>query len=185
MLKNNLSIILLSLAFCSQSQIQKGNLLIGGTGSLSYRNINKSGYADIRILPNAGIFITDNIAVGTGLQLSFSIAKSTFGSTVGISPFARYYFMKKEKAAFFVPLNIGIYSTTFKFDNNSNKTNYTGFSGSVGLGYTYFINPSIGLETSILYSYTQDHNNILAISTNQHNNVGVNIGFQIYLNRQK
>jgi len=65
------------------------------------------------------------------------------------------------------------------------KTVYTSYLGSFGMGYTYFFNECVGLETVFTYNYNKTQNNILAQKTNKNWSIGFNVGLQIYLDKLK
>ena len=89
----------------ANSQITKGNWLVGGTASFSSQFEKASTFnahgIQIRLSPDIGYFIADKFAIG--LMPSFAYDKIKYSSSNAIShqlsigPFLRYYFLKPEK----------------------------------------------------------------------------------------
>lgn len=177
--------VVLCLAGVSYGQVQKGNLLIGGYGSLTHERSSSFSYTNIYLSPTAGIFITDHLAIGMGIPCTFYKYSNSTNRGIGILPFGRYYFLKKEKSSLFVPVSIMISNITYSNSNSINKTVYSNMIGSLGIGYTYFIHPSLGLESSLSYFLKKTTNNIMADPTSKANGFNFFVGLQIYLNRNK
>lgn len=176
--------LLIFFSLSSFGQIQKGNFMVGGNGSFTNQRSSSGSSTSAYLLPSAGIFMTDHLAVGLGVPVSFYKFSSSTSYGVGISPFVRYYFLKKEKSSLFVPLNVALSSSTYSSSNSSSKTIYTYTSGSLGIGYTYFFHPSIGLESTLSYFLRKTTNNIMAESTSNSNGINLFVGLQVYLSRK-
>jgi hypothetical protein len=124
----------------------------GGTTTKSTDN-------SLFMAPGFGKFLSEKVALGLSLDLSFSGGKSatdpqtkTRSSAIGASPFVRYYAVKWNKLAVFGQGNIG-----FTFSNSSSTTNGTKTEGpknssyylSVFPGLSYDINDNLQLQTSL------------------------------------
>lgn len=168
------------------SQIQKGNLLLGGTGSFTTYNSGINKNRTLNLNPSLGYFVSDKIAIGSSLSFYFMHSGSTTGIGFGISPFARYYFLKKETSSFFIPVRVSLSSTNYQYQNSNNdNTTYSSTRESFGIGYTRLIAPNVGLEASLSYYFIQTANNIMQDPTTDYSGLDLQIGFQIYFNRQK
>lgn len=162
-----ISIFLTSLSIMfAFAQFNKGNILVGGTTDLSgsfTTSKTKSGgttttngkFSSFSIEPQAGYFVMDNLAIGTGLVLSTSTFKDdgssdkSTSSSIGLTPFARYYFDK-----FYAQGTIGFGSNKSKntFNNTTTESTQNFFSFSIVGGYVIFISDAIALEPQLGYS---------------------------------
>lgn len=141
----------------SFSQLEKGNLLIGGNANAS---LLQQRIFFLSVSPNLGYFMTNRFCLGASSSLAFS--KGFSG--IALSPFARYYFGVKETRSFFALASAGIV--------RQNKNNF-GYA-HLGLGHTWFLNKNAAFETQLSGTYV--NNNFQG---------GLFFGFQIYLNRGK
>lgn len=197
----------------SQAQTEKGTWMLGGnigfstSSSTSKSNgttVDGPSYTNFNISPMAGYFIMDRLAVGLDLNYSsFSSTtkqKNTAGNNVDltdkssdiiVSPMVRYYYMMNDKAGLFGHLGVGFGSRSSSNQSLVNDAVTTTespssslFNLTVGPGFVYFLNPSIGLEASVLYSSMSSSYTPTGASdkvTNASSGVSVNIGFGIYL----
>jgi hypothetical protein len=169
----------------ANSQITKGNWMVGGSGSFKsissesidpltgeiYLNSNK----ELHIDPNIGYFIMNKLSLGMKFGFSLYIPDSeapnskyyTFG------PFLRYYFLKEEKNIniFLEPSYERILKYDSSVDNASNSFNFK-------LGNVIFLNESVGLETSLTYS-------ILKSEGFKNKTLTLGIGLQIHLKKNR
>ena len=147
--------------FSSQAQTEKGKFIVGGN---VYYNSSKSdaegakATQDFSILPNVGYFVSDNIAVGTGV--GYQSAKSNVPSDYGkeqafvVSPFGRYYVPLADKFQFFGQLSVPMaFGTTKATDEQLKVGDKTGSSTSIGValspGFAYFPSSKIGIEFAL------------------------------------
>jgi hypothetical protein len=179
------SIILFVFSIASYGQIEKGNVLLGSTGSMSFSSNEERSYFDVHINPNLGYFVTNKIALIASIPLSFNTHKfETWQSTsiaYGLAPSLRYYFLRKDKSALFASTGFGLvqYKSKQKSSNPSNVTKKTSINTSthISVGYVYFLSKSIGLEAELGY-YRNKREDFKAVS-----NMQLNLGFQIYFGR--
>lgn len=157
-----LSIALLSgIAFTTQAQTEKGKFIVGG--NVSYSTIksdaaNAKASHNFSIVPSAGYFVSDNIAVGTGI--GFQSSKASAASITGkqeafvIAPFGRHYTPVAEKFKFFgqlsVPMAFGTTKQTEKVDDDIKVGDKNGNSTSIGValspGFAFYPSSKIGIE---------------------------------------
>lgn len=156
--------------------IQRGNWIVGGSiGALGYSF--ESENFNINVMPKAGYFITDGIAVGLGVELGFSTVKG--GENIwgyGIKPFVRYYFPEGASSTgrFFAQGDLGITGATEGAADTS-------FAFGLNMGYAHFITRTVALEVTAGYNYSKsDSANAVA-----QNGLGAAVGFQIYLPGRK
>lgn len=168
-------------AFKSQAQIEKGNYLIGGDLANFNIGLSSGGAFSASINPKVAWFIKDNTALGGYVNFSLATAKGAGTTTgYGVGALGRYYLndtktnLAKHGRLFFEG-NVGIQGQSI-----SDGSNTTGLGLGVGPGYAYFITPNIGLETLLKY------NGIVGFGKQAYaSNLGLNVGFQIYLSREK
>jgi len=164
------------------AQLQKGNLLGTFSGSLSYFHQkmvieDDEDYAYITnnigcaLSEEIGFFITDRLVLGPGISLSFNNKriKDMYGediqdeyNTLSVSglfiPYLRYYFAGNDKMAGFIHVygKIGYGFWAYKDiddEEDEGTSNSIDFGGGAGIGFAYFITPSIGLETQLFYDF--------------------------------
>ena len=157
-----------SLSVVATAQTEKGGWIVGAQAA----NVSYNTTADIFTLtlsPQAGYFVADNFAIGANLRISMSNA--TGSNTVwAIGPFARAYFGGTEKSKFYAQANTGLVG----------MSGATAYNLGATLGHTYFITRNVGLETALGYNYSDSTNGGMGSS-----DLGLNLGFQIYLGKKK
>ena len=185
-----------AVALNAVAQIKKGDKLIGvGIGSISYTNsdekqsqtnspsvLNTDGSSfNITVNPSVAWFVQDNLAIGGGVNLSFSSQKdkesfsgssqtSVFKSSrpsFYIGPMARYYFGSSPKGSPFAQLDFGIgfdlgkstYTYSNGIGNDEVKAKPKGdWNVGATFGYEHFLTsccPCLGLFGSIGFNYGQ------------------------------
>jgi hypothetical protein len=167
------------------SQITKGNWLVGGTGNFSsyenkssnngIENINK-GFG-INISPNIGYFLANRFAAGSTVNLGSSMPKDFENSfSYGIGPFTRYYFLEEDKRVnIFLQANYIFGASQSQSGNNKSKSHGYGFK----TGPAIFFNSSVALEITLEYNagkLTPD-----GLESSSYNNLQIGLGFQIHL----
>jgi len=185
------------------AQIQKGNWLIGGSGSFT---INNSKYT---VVPqntglnniynqeavnknfdlgcNLSYFLTDHFTIGITPNFTYNVVKdknslsstSTSNETIiSLGFLSRYYFLN--------PLNQNfnlIGELSYGLSNHKLMQNESGIGkySSIFIGPTYFINKNIGLE--LLFGFKNDNLDYENQKTFYSNsNFSSKLGLQIYLN---
>ena len=183
-MKKIIGLLLITSAFIankSNAQIQKGNYLVGGDIANLNFDLGGGGLFSVNLNPKAAWFIKDNTALGAYLNFGLSTAKGVKASTTyGVGALGRYYIndpktnVLKHGRLFFEG-NVGIQGISV-----ANGSNTTGLGLGVGPGYAYFITPEIGLETLLKY------NGIVGFGSNPYTSaLNLNVGFQIYLSKNK
>jgi hypothetical protein len=179
-MKKLIGILIIAFSFYankSMSQIQRGNVLVGG--DLANFKFASGGVFDVNIDPKAAFFLKDNFALGAYINFGLNTAKdqSTI-TTYGIGPLARYYIndpktnILKHGRLFFEG-NVGIEG------NNTAHVSTNGLGLGIGPGYAYFISPNVGLETLLKY------NGIVGFGSQAYSSaVNLGFGFQIYLSNR-
>ncbi|TAE83568.1 MAG: hypothetical protein EAY81_08350 [Bacteroidetes bacterium] len=188
-----------------KSQTKKGNLLIeGNLGNISLssnRNDREGGFGgnksknwgyNISLFPRIGLFVTDDLVVGSTVAMSHQSnwsasyrndgTKSNDGvfsaARIGYSPFMRYYFTKNAKSRFYGQLGIGrsidIYrtnqSTSYDAAGNVTSTFNSSWksqfiSGEALIGLNHFITENLAFNSSIGFGYNKQTLTIKSSST--------------------
>ena len=184
-MKRTFSLLLTGILFLSSptfSQIQKGNILVGGDIANLGLGLRKGSVFTMRIDPKLAYFIKDNVAIGAYIDLGVQAFRGTTAFDYGVGVLGRYYFPDKNNenplrhSRFFVEGNVGF--TGANVSGGGNSTNGLGIG--FGPGYAYFITPNVGLETLLKYNGLVGFGNATTQS-----NLNLNIGFQIYLPTRK
>ncbi|HEY9262433.1 outer membrane beta-barrel protein [Chitinophaga sp.] len=166
----------------ANAQIQKGNIMVGGTLSnfqLDFQKDNTKFGMDIT--PKVGWFIKDGLAVGGYVDVGLTTAKASgTQTTYGVGAFGRYFIEDKnvrklefsKRTRFFLEANAGFGGSSDSYTSVST----TGLDLGVGPGIAYFITPNVSLEGLLKYNLTVGFG-----SSTTNNRLNLGIGFQIYL----
>ncbi|MBB6272647.1 hypothetical protein HDF26_003104 [Pedobacter cryoconitis] len=170
-------------AMAVNAQTEKGKYILGGTiGYSSTKYENSQGASkqnNFDLLPSAGYFVSDNLALGLGIGYSRNVTTSTTSTTYyvspavsyanyslkettdyfTVSPFIRHYVNISEKFKFFsqfsVPMKWGNRKSEFITKNPAldviPNTKVKTTSVGVGLepGFAYFPTKKIGIQLSV------------------------------------
>jgi len=189
------------LAFTTQAQTEKGNFMVGGNVELNTSKNDGASKTDLNfsVVPSVGYFITNDLAIGTGVGYEFAKSYSTLASAKSsafvIAPFARAYKGINEQFKFF-----GQLSVPMSFGNNkvgdANGDNFVkvGNNNNVGValspGFAFFPSKKFGIEFSVngisYNDYRVEDADGNKIGGNKNFNIGANffaphIGVQFYL----
>ncbi len=196
--------IAVQLSFTLSAQTNKGSFLIGGDASYtSSKNTvmgNETKQTQISINPTVGYFIIDNLVLGASLPLSFSQSRSSGfqsdskSSSITLGPLARYYVPIGKYSIFTeVKYTLGLIKVEGPtFDPISGSVIFLTNKGkdkilSFGLGTTYFINESIGIEVGAYYikqNVEYENSEMFIIPDFESEDFTLRVGFQFYLARQ-
>jgi opacity protein-like surface antigen len=147
-----------AISLSANAQTEKGKIILGG--SASYQSVKSDADGakaaqNISVVPNIGVFVNDDLALGTGIGYSYSKIGSASATGLNqsfvVSPFGRYYVGLSDQFKFFgqasVPLAFGTVKST---DANGDAGAKVGSSTSVGValspGFAYFPTRKIGVE---------------------------------------
>jgi hypothetical protein len=155
-MKKILLSLLILLPLISYSQIdkpiKKGNINMGGNGSISKLNFRDSNdkIFSAYINPACNYFLIDNLATGLTASLGYNKINGVKSTSYGIGPNIKYY------------LNNGILlraeSLISKSTGNTSDTKT--FTFKSGIGYAIFINSKVSIEPVFLYYYGSMKSNI-------------------------
>jgi hypothetical protein len=183
-----------ALSASTMAQTEKGSKYIGANiGNLSYADANDLSIIGATLTPSAGVFIADNLLLGTSLPLSYNRSNDKIGSgeTInrnigyGLAPYIRYYFAGTDAHRFFVQAGGGISRFNYYYKSEGTvaspvvmRQNGTGFNYGGVLGYNYFLTPGAALEVMAGYNRYDSFNSNRQQSTGS---LSVTAGFAIFL----
>ncbi len=190
--------IWISLAIKSTAQLDKKNLLIGGSGSISSSIVNYTSTANnfkeknsqIEISPSFGYFLVDKFAMGlksTFYSLNTKITEPLNGGKTNykrftVGPFARYYLLDIDKQ--FNILTQLSYQSGILSQRGALKENGKINEFSFLAGPEVFFNSSVGLEVLLGYKMsTEKLVNSQSPFKDERRGLQVSIGFQYHLEK--
>ena len=234
-----ITLLIISTPNTLTSQTKKGNWLAeGNLGNISVsNNKNESTYGNntnksenqgyyISLYPRVGYFINDNFVLGTTLNFSYQSNKYKLywnngvksydgvfsGSSIGLSPFLRYYFTKNSKNRLYGQLGGGMNIDIFRNDEattfydtgeisgaNTNSSKGQVIFGEALIGFNHFFTDNVAFNSSIGYNYGKRTQNTTfnstyggitnspqeSKSTNISGNVIWNFGFSVIIAGKK
>ncbi|SEW55747.1 hypothetical protein [Chitinophaga arvensicola] len=164
----------------ANAQIQKGNIMVGGTlANLGLNFQKESTQFSMDLTPKAAWFIKDGLALGGYVNFGLSTDNPGTNTNYGVGALARYFVEDKnvrklefsKRTRFFLEATAG-----FAGRNVANGASTNGLDIGVGPGISYFITPNIGLEGLLKYDLTVGFG-----SSTTSNRLNLGVGFQIYL----
>ncbi|SEK55588.1 porin family protein [Parapedobacter koreensis] len=154
----------IAVTFAANAQTEKGKIILGGNVSYDYskiKDLDTEGHS-LSIVPSAGYFVSDNLAVGTGLGYSYeknTVDADIFGSSntvhaFSVAPFARLY-KGDGNFKFFGQLSVPMAWGTAKADDTK-LGNIETYGVELAPGFAYFPTSKIGIELSVRGLYYQN-----------------------------
>ena len=167
------------------SQTQEGSVIVGADLAnigINFQEGNTQFSFDLN--PKAGWFIKDNLAIGPEVRLGINTQKGSTSINYGVGAFGRKYFGANttnlsRTVKWFVEANAGFAGSNLSGDDVE-KTSTNGLNLGAGPGLAYFITDNIALEALAKYNLTVGFG-----SSTTNNNIGIGLGFQIYLPGKK
>lgn len=183
-------------AFCRAQLINKGDWLIGGnatfkhSSSTIYQYLPPQAYKYVDnswlISPGVGYFFCNRLAAGISVVIDLAGEKMrgspTYSNTyVGVSPFARYYFLKpNSKINILADAEYGWLQNRYRSflpGSNSSTSTLTQHLYSMAGGPCLFINPHIALEALLAYTHLKE--------TGKYNSdaIQLKLGFRLHIGK--
>lgn len=192
MQKTLLSLIILFSTFSGFAQINKGQFLVGGSGSFYNKKISGIETTNFTLSPNVGYFFLDKLAVGLNANLGYtqskySINQKTDTKAYGVSPFVRYYVLPaSNKVNFFAQASYGWGKGITSYTTNDYKFKLNTTSFAFAGGPVFFITPNVAVELSIGYGQNDSkYKNGNNENKLKDKNFQAGVGFQIHLGKGK
>ncbi|WP_460614945.1 hypothetical protein [Hymenobacter seoulensis] len=182
---------LLALGFtvCTAStalgQTTKGTTVLGlSAGNISYQKNNGYRQISAQLAPSIGTFVADNVALGIAVPVRYSSMKSPYnfgtsrGLELGLLPWLRYYLPSSSKHRVFGELSAGGVLDSYRTERDgiTFKGNDVSLLASLGVGYSYFITPNVGLEALAKYATNTGNSTVFGKGY-----LDINLGFRVYL----
>lgn len=173
----------------AQAQTTQGTRVLGlSGGNFTFEKNDYTKRYSGTLIPTAGVFLADNVALGVAVPLGYSRLKldvadgiSNRSLSVGVLPWLRYYLPSESKHRVFGELSAGGVLNSYRSEGGIGGISYSNtdvnFAGSAGLGYSYFITPAVGLEGLLAYQRVTGNSN------SGNGALSLNLGFRIYLPR--
>lgn len=158
-----LAYLILAVSSLSFSQTSKGLWMVGGDfGYNKYEDQN-----NVRLAPNGGYLITDQLAAGLSLNLSGVLSDWVDGYSAAFTPFVRYYF-GSGKTQPLLTASAGHRYFHYSYNNNPDyeESNWT-FHWNVGAGVSHFVNRNAAIQGIVGYN----------------GDFSISFGFQIFLGK--
>lgn len=186
-----------------EKPITKGHLLLGGSLAIDFEKMkeyDQSGgsspqtiyYTDgITFTTDlyCGYFILNQLALGVKTDITSSSIKQYSSvneekskhsyHSVDIGPFVRYY----TKQGIFVETFASL--ALWKTSDPNESSSWKNYSYGLGIGYSWFVNPSIAIEPQVRYVHQNSPQYLATNYEVKKDGINVLIGFQIYLNLKK
>ena len=143
----------------TQAQTEKGNVLLGGNVGFSTSKTDGASKSDVSfsIVPRVGYFVSDNIAIGTGVGYNYDkqVSNNNLNQAFEVSPFGRYYVNLSDQFKFFgqlsVPMAFGNNKLVDAQGNVADNKHATTTNIGVNLapGFAFYPTKKIGIEFSV------------------------------------
>lgn len=143
-----------ALSFANAQEDSNGGFGQGdifATGGIGFES-SKTGdskTSGFNFSPKAGYFVTENIAVGLGLNIGSStvdngaeVKTNSFGGEV----FGRYYFTPASQFSVFGELGVGFGSNKTEIEGVPGDSTSKTFGVNAGVGVSYFLNSNWAIE---------------------------------------
>ena len=163
-----------------QTNIRKGDLMMGGNASFSYLKYGNYKETSLGLSPDVGYFAIDNLALGVRASLTHSKTEQSFTPDLrrtyyNLTPFVRYYFLPAtQKLNLFADAGFGFGQYRSEVANSESKDNFTELD--ISAGPAIFLTPSTALEFTVGYVSMKYKNN-----DDRYNTLRLGVGFQIHL----
>ena len=200
----------------AQDVTSQGNFMMGGTLGFSTADSNVKIEADgisvdnegtrstqFNISPRIGYFITDNFALGIGMDYTLNRLRepvdlsdpqtdyeTEYDSDLLFGPFGRVYFPIAEDKAFFLQANFGFGSSQdrIRVGGDPQTTSTDVLAASFGPGFTIYSSDAIGIEAIVKYNWARsnasfEYQGARNETTTYTNQLDFSIGFQVYFTR--
>ncbi|WP_313804593.1 outer membrane beta-barrel protein [Flavobacterium sp.] len=133
----------------------KGDLFVSGSVGFNSAKMDEAKGSNFYFKPEAGYFLTENIALGLGLEVgtaknegidtySDSYKTNNFGAEV----FGRYYFTPASQFSMFAQLGVGFGTAKTEAFEGAEEAKVNSFGVNAGLGLNYFVANNWALQAN-------------------------------------
>jgi opacity protein-like surface antigen len=184
-----------------EKPIMKGHMLLGGSLAVDFERMKEYDqtlspqiiyYTDGVTFTTdlyCGYFILNQLALGVKTDITTSSIKEYSSvnkekskhsyHNAGFGPFVRYY----TKQGIFVETFASL--ALWKTSDPNASSSWKNFSYGLGIGYSWFVNPSIAIEPQVKFVHQNQPQYLATPNEVKTDGITVSIGFQIYLNLKK
>ncbi|WP_407425323.1 outer membrane beta-barrel protein [Arcticibacter sp.] len=147
-----------ALSMTTQAQTEKGKFMLGGNLAFDSQKSdadNSKANTSFEIVPNVGYFVSDNVAIGTGIGYSYDKKIGTSkNEAFVVSPFGRYYTNVSDRFKFFGQLSVPMeFGSTHAVNADGDKGAKLGKSTQIGVavspGFAFFPSKKVGIEFAL------------------------------------
>lgn len=167
----------------SYAQLSRGSFMVGGNLVSSGFTFQKNNTSfDFNLVPKAGYFVTNNLAVGASVDVGINLDEFTNTYSYGVTPFARYFVTRNQVAD--MPRLVTPYAEAgIGFGGRNSKTKMTdgstvtvtsnGPRAYVQPGLNWFLSRNVALDLGLRYQFTGASPSV--------SELGLALGFQVFL----
>ncbi len=147
------------LAFTTQAQTEKGNVMLGGNLGFNSSKVDGANKSDVNfsVVPTVGYFISDNIAIGTGVGYNYDkkVSNKNLNQSFEVSPFGRYYVGLSDQFKFFGQLSVPMAFGNNKLVDDQGEVaddkyeSTTNIGVNLAPGLAFYPTKKIGIELSV------------------------------------
>lgn len=159
LLLSAIAVFAFTAANAQENLFAKGDVFLSGTVNVGSTKQGDNSTTGFTFSPKAGYFVTENIAVGLGVDFYSNKNDNGAGSVdkdnnFGANVFGRYYFTPASQFSVFGQLGFGISSekntqeVTVGNTTVSTDTKYNGFNVALAPGINYAISKHFSLEAA-------------------------------------
>lgn len=146
-------VLLFATVLISNAQVQQGDSNIGFNTTLSTQTGVDEGITSFSLLVSYEIFVTDNLSLGAGPQISVFGISGTTSTSTGINLFSNYNFLTSGGVALpyagaVLSIN-GLVTSSDTFESTLTNVGF-GIKGGVKI----FLTERINLDTNLSYTST-------------------------------
>jgi len=164
------------LTIAAQAQTEQGKIMVGGQLGFETSKVKDTDHKNnsFSINPTVGYFVSDNLAIGTGIGYNWGKTETSKDNSVKndafqVSPFARKY-SANGPVRFFAQLSVPMAwgTTTTEVNNVETKNKFESYGVELAPGLAYFPTSKIGIELKVrglYYNYNKDKTDDVAVNT--------------------
>lgn len=147
---------------------KKGDVILTGAVAFSGTKTGEIKGSSFSVMPSAGYFLTNNIAVGVslgyghseedvyiGLDSPYPQMANQVANTFSADVYGRYYFTAAKKFSLFAQLSAGFATSKREFEGTNIEFKTNSFGAAIAPGISYFLTSHLALEASFgIINYT-------------------------------
>ena len=185
----------------ASAQAVKGTIWAGGhlsAGQYNYQGIIAKR-TSTQLTPQAGVFLSKSLLVGLKMPISYNSTrfekpeqvnelKTIKGPVLGFSPFLRKYILIRKVSPFIqadISYKLAKGERIYQQGTSEKLPLNTYFSGSAGLGITYFVSDKLSVDATIDASILNLKNAFKTLKSSGNRQFMVGVGANWYWERKR